>query len=76
MSEYISEEQWWQFFQNGYLKLGKVLQTEELAALRQRINEIMLGVADIDYNQIRMQLDSNTGVYQDWRTRRTAGGAS
>jgi hypothetical protein len=42
-----------------------VLSDEELAALQQRIDDIMLGRADIDYGRLLMQLDSETGKYED-----------
>lgn len=61
----ITDAQWQQFEEDGYLVLGKVLSDEDLAALQRRIDEIMLGTADIDYSQLLMQLDSKTGEYQD-----------
>ena len=65
MQRYISEEQWAKYDDEGYLVLGKLLSDEELAALQQRIDDIMLGTADIDYDRILMQLDSTTGKYSD-----------
>ena len=32
-----------QFIEQGYLRLGKLLSPDELAALQQRIDDIMLG---------------------------------
>jgi len=61
----ITDDQWRQFEEDGYLVLGKVLSDEDLAALQKRIDEIMLGEADIDYSRILMQLDSVTGEYKD-----------
>ena len=61
----ISDEQWMQYTRDGYLRLGKLLDDEQLAALQQRIDEIMLGKAAIDYDKIMMQLDSDTGEYGD-----------
>src|SRR5205823_5142349 len=61
----ISNSQWQQFEEDGYLILGKVLSDEDLAALQQRIDDIMLGNAGIDYSRLLMQLDSTTGEYQD-----------
>jgi len=46
-----------QFMDQGYLRLGNVLSPDELAALQQRIDDIMLGRADIDYSRVMMQLD-------------------
>jgi hypothetical protein len=63
--EYISDEQWAQYFRDGYIKLGKVLSEGELSALQERIDAIMLGTADVDYDQMLMQLDSETGAYGD-----------
>jgi ectoine hydroxylase-related dioxygenase (phytanoyl-CoA dioxygenase family) len=58
--------QQWQFYQdNGYLKLGKLLNDADLAALQTRIDQIMLGKAPLDYSRILMQLDSETGKYED-----------
>jgi hypothetical protein len=63
--KYISDEQWAQYYRDGYIKLGKVLSDEELNALQERINAIMLGEADVDYDCMLMQLDSETGEYGD-----------
>lgn len=61
MIDRISTEQWQSFDEHGYLKLGRVLDAEELAALQERIDAIMLGRADVDYDRMLMQLDSTTG---------------
>lgn len=61
----ISEAQWQEYEANGYLKLGKVMTNDELATLQQRIDDIMLGTADVDYDRMLMQLDSTTGEYKD-----------
>lgn len=65
MAMRISDAQWQFYEANGYLKLGKVLSDAELQALRQRIDDIMLGKAGLDYNRLLMQLDSDTGKYED-----------
>ena len=57
MISQINENQWKNFEQKGYLHLGSVMDNGELGRLQQRIDEIMLGTADIDYSQIMMQLD-------------------
>ncbi len=58
--------QQWQFYQdNGYMRLGKLLSDADLAALQERIDQIMLGKAPLDYKRILMQLDSDTGKYED-----------
>jgi hypothetical protein len=59
-------DQQWQFYQdNGYVNLGKLLSDQDLDALRQRIDDIMLGKADVNYDKMLMQLDSKTGDYAD-----------
>lgn len=45
--------------------LGKVLNESDLRSLQERIDSIMLGTADVDYDQLLMQLDSSTGAYGD-----------
>jgi phytanoyl-CoA hydroxylase len=57
----LSDEQWLQYEQDGYLTLGKLLSDDDLAALQHRIDDIMLGTADVDYEQMLMQLDSLDG---------------
>ncbi len=52
-----------QFMEEGYVRLGHLLSNKELAALQQRIDDIMLGV--IPYENMRFQLDSTTGVYRE-----------
>ena len=64
MSNTVSVEQWQQYERDGYLRLGQVLQEDELAALQQHIDAIMQGKADIDYNRLLMQLDSSDGQYE------------
>ncbi|MCE2394123.1 phytanoyl-CoA dioxygenase family protein [Candidatus Poribacteria bacterium] len=44
-----------QFMEQGYLRLGKLLSPDELAAIQQRIDDIMLG--KIHYENMRFQLD-------------------
>jgi len=61
----ISPEQWKFYDEQGYLKLGRLLDEQELATLQQRIDDIMLGKADLDYSRVMMQLDSESGKYQD-----------
>ncbi len=59
----ITDHQWQQYESQGYLRLGKILDAGELEALQQRIDSIMLGTADIDYDRLMMQLDSDDGAY-------------
>ncbi len=61
----ITDTQWQQYQRDGYLKLGKVLSDTDLCALQQRIDDIMLGKAHVDYSRLLMQLDSETGKYED-----------
>lgn len=65
MQTQLTDDQWLDYTRDGYLRLGRLLDDGELAALQQRINDIMLGTADADYNQMLMQLDSDTGEYGD-----------
>ena len=66
MSQQITDDQWTQFEEEGYLRLGKVMDDDELAGLQQRINDIMLGKVKV-YDQMYMQLDSDTGDYSERR---------
>ena len=61
----LSPNDWQNFQQTGYLHLGQVLSQAELAALQERINDIMLGTAPLDYDRMLMQLDSTTGKISD-----------
>lgn len=61
----ISNDRWDDFERDGYLNLGRVLDDEHLAGLQDRIDDIMLGRADLDYSKLLMQLDSSTGEYAD-----------
>lgn len=48
---------------DGYVRLGRVADDAQLAALQQRIDDIMLGRVPND--KIWFQLDSETGKYED-----------
>jgi phytanoyl-CoA hydroxylase len=61
----ISNEQWQQYERDGFLRLGRVLDGADLKALQDEIDAIMLGEANLDYSRILMQLDSETGKYED-----------
>ncbi len=61
----LSNSQWEQYNQDGYLKLGKLFDAQGLKELQDRIDQIMLGTADVNYEQLLMQLDSETGNYED-----------
>jgi polysaccharide pyruvyl transferase WcaK-like protein len=58
----LTEEQWQEFDQQGYLLLGRILDQSRLAALRRRIDEIMFG--QVRYPTLQMQLDTG-GRYED-----------
>jgi phytanoyl-CoA hydroxylase len=61
----LTESQWRDFQQLGYVKLGKLMSDTELAAMQQRIDDIMLGRADVNYDRMMMQLDSSSGEYSE-----------
>eukprot|EP00037_Helgoeca_nana_P020026 m.197593 g.197593 ORF g.197593 m.197593 type:complete len:287 (+) comp25099_c0_seq1:70-930(+) len=63
----VTEAQWEKFDQDGYVVLEpfQVLPEGAVDKLRNRIDEIMLGKADLDYSKLMMQLDSETGRYED-----------
>lgn len=65
MTQHISAEEWQRYERDGYLRLGRPLSKSGLAALQQRIDDIMLGKAGIDYNALLMQVDSGSGQYGD-----------
>lgn len=60
MNDQITDDQWQHFQEHGYVKLGRA-DLEEIAALQQRIDDIMMGTADIDLDQVTMQLDRSDG---------------
>ena len=59
--EKISSLLWDQFDRDGYLPLGRVCGSREVDELGNRINDIMLGKADVDYDKMMMQLDCSNG---------------
>ncbi len=59
---HLSEVQWRLYEQQGYLLLGKILNESQLAALRERLDAIMLG--QVRYPTLQMQLDTG-GAYED-----------
>lgn len=60
----LTEEQWREFEELGYLRLGKI-DPADLERLGEEIEAIMLGKARVDYTRLLMQLDSETGAYED-----------
>ena len=57
----ISSQEWQTFARDGYLRLGQVASDEELHGLQTRMDDIMLGRADVDYERMMMQLDRADG---------------
>lgn len=60
MDDQMTDAQWEQFEREGYVHLGRA-DASQIAALQQRIDEIMLGTAPIDYDRVMMQLDRADG---------------
>lgn len=60
----VTDAQWKEYEELGYLKLGRI-EAPFLKRLQTRIDEIMMGKADVDYDKLMMQLDSETGEYGD-----------
>jgi phytanoyl-CoA hydroxylase len=48
---------WDRFDREGYVRLGGLVLDEDLHQLQDRIDSIMLGEADVDYDRLMMQLD-------------------
>src|SRR5688572_33101253 len=65
MANTVTPQQWAHYDEHGYVVLGKLLNDEDLRALQQRIDDIMLGKASIDYDKVMMQLDGRTGDYSE-----------
>ncbi len=61
----INEAQWLSYEQEGYLRLGSVLDENELKKLQDEIDLIMTGKADVPYEKLLMQLDSSDGKYEN-----------
>jgi hypothetical protein len=59
----LNDAQWKQYSREGFLKLGRTLSDTALENLQRRINAIMMGEADLDYDKMLMQLDSSSGEY-------------
>jgi hypothetical protein len=65
MNDRLTDAQWKQYEEEGYLNLGPVLAAGELAALQKRIDDLMMGKAPANYDGMLMQLDSESGKYED-----------
>ena len=62
VSDILTDDQWQQFDRDGYLLLGRVLDDDQLTALRGRIDDIMLG--RVDYPTLQRQIDTG-GRYEE-----------
>ncbi|HCK16704.1 TPA: hypothetical protein DHW51_21430 [Candidatus Poribacteria bacterium] len=62
MGQYITEAQWEHFDDEGYVRIGQVANDQLLATIQQRMDDIMLGKAPLDYDKIMMQLDREPGT--------------
>lgn len=58
----LTEQQWNDYSRDGFLHLGKVLETAELEALRQRADDLALG--NVKNPDVQMQLDTG-GAYEE-----------
>ncbi len=54
MDQYITEAQWQHFENEGYVGIGQVTNDQMLATIQQRMDDIMLGKAPLEYNKIMM----------------------
>ena len=61
MTQHITDDQWKQFQEEGYVRIGKVMSDDELSTLQERMDAIMLGTAPVDYDRMPMQLDREPG---------------
>lgn len=64
-SDDLTPAEWQRYEREGFVRLGKLLTDAEVAALCRRIDDIMLGRAPVQYDRMLMQLDSETGKYED-----------
>lgn len=62
MRQDLTENEWAQYAKDGYLALGPVMEADEVKALAQRMEDIMMG--RIRYDDMLMQLDKG-GDYAD-----------
>ena len=56
----VTADEMRRFRADGYAPLGRLLDDRELAALGERIDQIMLGTADAPYDEMMMQLEPST----------------
>jgi len=60
----ITDQQWQEYEELGYLKIGSI-DAGLLRKMQDRIDDIMLGKAAVDYERLLMQRDSESGRYED-----------
>ena len=60
----ITDQAWQEFQEQGYLKLGRI-SGRELKELGNQLEAIMLGTAEVDFDRLLMQLDSEDGRYEN-----------
>ncbi|HEY2292030.1 MAG TPA: phytanoyl-CoA dioxygenase family protein [Thermoanaerobaculia bacterium] len=58
----LTDQQWNDYSRDGFLHLGKVVEPEELEALRRRADDLALG--NVKNPDVQMQLDTG-GVYEE-----------
>lgn len=63
MVQTLTEKQWRDYDRDGYVRLGRIVGDEQLAAMQQRIDDIMLGRAKLQYDRMLMQLDAGGEAY-------------
>jgi polysaccharide pyruvyl transferase WcaK-like protein len=62
MSTTLTEQQWNDYSRDGFLRLGKVLEPEQVESLTQRADDLALG--NVGNPDVQMQLDTG-GAYED-----------
>ncbi|MCC6580410.1 MAG: phytanoyl-CoA dioxygenase family protein [Phycisphaeraceae bacterium] len=63
MITHLTDDQWDTYSRQGYLHLDQLLSDEQVALMQKRIDDIMLGKANVDYGRMHMQLDANSEDY-------------
>ena len=61
----LHKQQWQEYLQHGYVALRGLLDPAAIDVLQKTIDSIMVGEADCRYDKMMMQLDSETGQYDD-----------
>lgn len=61
----LTDRQWAEFVERGVLHVGRLVDEDTVQALRTRMDDIMLGTAAVPYDRMLMQLDSDSGKYED-----------